>query len=229
MDIKTKKPPRAPTPDQAAAMQRAGFVWDAGSARAQAAEVGRRVRDLPTLIAWAHRAGELGRTARLPAERRGEATPDAIDGLDAGGRVWRFLCDELRALGRGVTETDLWVLATSSAVDFHTRPDLEQQAEAARSKLAGAAPGTFDRLAAELRERFPQAAADLPSLYMPPQWFRDEFGIKAERLRTLHRRHPDRMHVRIVHGRSWYSVPDAMDAWPHDVLYLPSGTNPVRA
>ncbi len=84
-----------------------------------------------------------------------------------------------------------------------------------RSKATWAA--LADALAATLAE----TADDPHAPYMPPAWFREEFGVKSERLRTLHRRHPDRMYVRIVHGRKWYSVPDAITAWPQDVGYCP--------
>lgn len=56
--------------------------------------------------------------------------------------------------------------------------------------------------------------------YMPASWFRDKFGIPADRLRSAHRNGKLRAEKWGTQVR--YSVPGAMEAWPADEIALPA-------
>ena len=59
-------------------------------------------------------------------------------------------------------------------------------------------------------------APDDPAGMMPASWFKTEFGIHRDRLRSAHRRGSLRGEKR--DGRWFYSVPDARRLWPEDII-----------
>lgn len=98
-------------------------------------------------------------------------------------------------------------------------PPLVQQAQA----------GALGGPEADLLQRNLEVAADLPvanatddPAMMPASWFKEEFGIPADRLWSAWRRRSLRSEKR--KGRRYYSAPDARHLWPHDVTYLPGET-----
>jgi hypothetical protein len=58
---------------------------------------------------------------------------------------------------------------------------------------------------------------------MPARWFRRQFGITAQMLRSAYRRGLVRA---VRHGQLRYSVADARLLWPEDVLWSPPATAP---
>lgn len=72
-------------------------------------------------------------------------------------------------------------------------------------------------LTEEERRRFD---VEEPGLYKPAAWFREEFGIPPERLRSARRR--GRL-LWLKVGREYHcSVPAARKLWPEDVTHLPA-------
>lgn len=227
--IALRRPPPGLTADQAAALAGRGFVSDAPSARAGLADAARRVHDLPTLIAWAVRAVEYGDTVRLLHERTAEAArveggpaPDALPdtpGLDMDGAAWTWLRDELRSLTLGLTDDHLRTLSASAVVDLKrsNRADLADLADDARARLDRAPGGTFDRLQAELCDRFPEVTADLPRAessdarltWRKGVWYGDCTGglLDSDRLGRARRDKRIKPHeARLISGRWQYAV-----------------------
>ena len=71
----------------------------------------------------------------------------------------------------------------------------------------------LELVADNLEER--AAPHQIEQRYMPAEWFRKEFGIDCERLRSAERR--GQIRARRVGRRVRYSVPDVCDRWPEDV------------
>lgn len=89
----------------------------------------------------------------------------------------------------------------------------------AAASLARATSTEGDRLSAGVANSAPRHDRWAP--YRPASWFKDEFGIPPERLRSARR--TDRLQYIESHGGYCYSVPRAMELWSQDVMYLPDG------
>lgn len=141
---------------------------------------------------------QISKTA-ADGERWKRAQAEGAEAAAPFGRGIEALITTCQREGRGMTEDEKF--------DFD-----RWKYEAAEVRREA-----FERHGFEYREPDDEAAPK----YMPPQWFKDEFGIAAERLRKARR--DGRIRAEKCHKRWRYSATDAQRVWPNDVTYLPDG------